>query len=87
MVLIYSMLVVAVLTITRITKSVVTGQAPVTLELEYPREKTLTNQRWYTDISQLDAIHASARNIQKVNRESAYVVPGPHWCVRLTARA
>ena len=32
-------------------------------------------------ISQLtDAIHASARNIQKKwNRESAYDVPGPYW--------
>ena len=48
-------MIVVVLTLTRIIKSVVTGQAPVTLELrnKHPREKTQTNQRWYTHISQL----------------------------------
>ena len=40
--------------ITRIIKSVVTGQAPVTLELRNtPGKKTQTNRRWYTHISQL----------------------------------
>ena len=36
-------------------KSVVTGQAPVTLSgaEEYPRGKTQTNRRWYSHISQL----------------------------------
>ena len=39
--------------ITRIIKSVVTGQAPVTLELRNtPREKK-QNQRWYAHMSQL----------------------------------
>ena len=44
-----------VLTLTRIIKSVVTGQAPVTLSgaEEYPRETSQTNPRWYTHISQL----------------------------------
>ena len=43
-----------VLTLTRIIKSVVTGQAPVTLELRNtPREKTQPTRRWYTHTSQL----------------------------------
>ena len=46
--------VVVVLTLTRIIKSVVTGQAPVTLELRNtPGKKTQTNRRWYTHMSQL----------------------------------
>ena len=41
--------VVVVLTLIRTIKSVVTGQVPVPLDLrKYPREKTQTNQRWYT---------------------------------------
>ena len=46
---------VVVLTLTRIIKSVVTGQAPVTLELRNtPGKHTHThNPRWYTHISQL----------------------------------
>ena len=42
-----------VLTLTRITKSVVTGLAPVTLELRNTPEKNTHNPRWYTHISQL----------------------------------
>ena len=44
--------VVVVLTLTRIIKSVVTGQALVTLELRNTPGKN-TNQRWYTHISAL----------------------------------
>ena len=80
--------VVGVLTLTRIiTKSVVTGQAPVTLDVgrwgipRRRRVKTQTNQRWYTHIMTADAIHASARNIKMWNRESAYDVAGPYWLV------
>ena len=41
--------VVVVLTLSRIIKSVVTGQAPVTPELRNtPGKKHKTNQRWYT---------------------------------------
>ena len=40
----YRCVVVVILTLTRITKSVVTGQAPVTLELRIPQEKTHTTQ-------------------------------------------
>ena len=42
-----------VLTLTRIIKSVVTGQAPVTLELRNTPGKNTNNPRWYTYISQL----------------------------------
>ena len=59
--------VVVVLTDTRIIKSVVTGQAPGTLELRNTPGKDTNSPRWYTRslrISQLrDAIHASTRNI------------------------
>ena len=44
--------VVVVLTLTRIIKSVVTGQAPVTLELRNTPGKNTHNPRWYTHISQ-----------------------------------
>ena len=47
------MKVVVVLTLTRIIKSVVTGQAPVTLELRNTRGKKQTIQTWYTHVSQL----------------------------------
>ena len=60
------LLFVVFLTFARIIKSVVTGQAPVTLEQlaeECPRENTQTSQRWHTHVY---AIHASARNIKKV---------------------
>ena len=41
-------LVVVVLTLTRIIKSVVTGQAPVTLEPRNTPGKNTNNSRWYT---------------------------------------
>ena len=46
-------LVVVVLTLTRMIKSVVTGQAPVTLELGNTLRKNTHNPRWYTHISRL----------------------------------
>ena len=45
--------VVLVLTLTRIIKSLVTGQAPAILELRNTLGKTQTTQRWYTLVSQL----------------------------------
>ena len=45
--------VVFVLTLIRMIKSVVTGQAPVTLELRNTPGKTTNNPRWYTHIPQL----------------------------------
>ena len=45
--------VVVVLTLTRIIKSVVTGQVPVTLEMRNTPGKSTPNPRWYTHISQL----------------------------------
>ena len=50
--------VVVVLTLTRIIKNVVTGQAPVTLELRNTPGKN-TNQRWFTHISQLTQFMSS----------------------------
>ena len=47
------LLFVVVLTLTRIIKSVVTGQAPVTLELRNTPGKNTNNPRCYTHISQL----------------------------------
>ena len=47
------LLVYVVLTLTRIMKSVVAGQAPVTLELRNTPRKSTNNPRWYTHISQL----------------------------------
>ena len=56
--------VVVVLTLTRVIKSVVAGQAPVTLELRNAPGKTQTTQGG-TRIVYItaDAIHASSRNI------------------------
>ena len=48
------LVVVVALTLTRIIKSVVTGQAPVTLELRNTPGKTHThNPRWHTHISHM----------------------------------
>ena len=45
--------VVVVLTLTRMIKSVVTGQAAVTLELRNTPGKNTNSPRWHTHISQL----------------------------------
>ena len=55
--------VVVVLTLTRIFKSVVTGQAPVTLELRNTPGKTHTQPKVVHACITADAIHASTRNI------------------------
>ena len=52
---------------------------------EYPREKKKKTQRWYTHISQLTQFMPPPETYK--NRESAYDVPGPYWCIRLTTRA
>ena len=67
----------------------VTEQAPVTLELRNtPGEKTQSKPKKVVHAYiTADAFHASTRNIYKRNRESAYDVPGPYWCIRLTTRA
>ena len=44
---------VVVLTLIRTIKSVVTGQAPVTLEMRNTQGKNTNNPRWYTHTSQL----------------------------------
>ena len=51
-------IVVVVLTLTCIIKSVVTGQAPVTLELRNTPRKNTNNPRWYTHIIKIK-IHSS----------------------------
>ena len=78
--------VVVVLTLTRTIKSVVTGQAPVTGAQECPWQKH-TNQRWYTHISHLTHFMSPPEAYKKCTRESAYDVPSPYWCIRLTTRA
>ena len=55
--------VVAVLTLTRIIKSVVTGQAPVTLELRNTPMKNTNKPKVVYACITADAIHASTRNI------------------------
>ena len=54
---------------------------------EYPWEKTQTYQRWYTPMSQLTQFMPSPEKYKMRNRESAYDVPGPYWCIRLTTGA
>ena len=55
--------VVVVVTLTRIIKSVVTGQAPVTLELRNtPGKNTIKPKVVHAHVT-ADAIHASIRNI------------------------
>ena len=59
-----SLAVVVVLTLPRIIKSVVTGQAPVTLELRNtPGKNTHTQPKVVHAYITADAIHASTRNI------------------------
>ena len=56
--------IVVVLTLTRIIKSVVTGQAPVTLELRNtPGKNTHNPTKVVHAYITADAIHASTRNI------------------------
>ena len=55
--------VVAVLTLTRIIISVVTGQAPVTLELRNTLGKNTNKPKVVHAYIIADAIHASTRNI------------------------
>ena len=57
------MVVVVVLTITHIIKSVVPGQAPVTLELRNTPGKKHTQPKVVHAYITADAIHASTRNI------------------------
>ena len=51
--LVVVVVVVVVITLTCVVKSVVTGQALVTLELRNTPGKNTNNPRWYTRISQL----------------------------------
>ena len=55
--------VVVVLTLTRIIKSVATGQAPVTRELRNTPGKNTNNPKVVHAYITADATHASARNV------------------------
>ena len=54
---------VVVVALTRIIKSVVTGQAPVTLELRNTPGKNTNQPKVVHAYITADAIHASARNM------------------------
>ena len=58
-----AIIVVVVLTLARTIKSVVTGQAPVTLELRNTPGKNTNRPKVVHAHITADAIHASARNI------------------------
>ena len=76
--------VVVVLTLTRILKSVVTGQAPVTLELRNnPEGKTTNNPRWYTRVSQLTQF-LPPPEIYKSEIRSQSTMKGSCYCVYST---
>ena len=57
-------------TLTRIVKSVVTGQAPVTLELRNTLGKSTKNPKWYTHISQLTQFTPPQKHIKEKSRVS-----------------
>ena len=82
------LVVVVVLTLTRIIKSVVTGQAPVTLELKNTPGKNTHNPRWYTHISQLTQFMPPPETYKsEIGSQSTMYVPGPGRCIRLTTHA
>ena len=79
--------VVVVLTLTRIIKSVVTGQAPVTLELRNNPGKNTNNPRWYTRIyvSQLTQFMPPPQTCKsEIGSQSTM---GQVRCIRLITRA
>ena len=80
--------VVFVLTSTRIIKSVVTGQAPVTLELRNIPRKNTHNPRWYTHISQLTQFMPPPETYKsEIGIQSTMCQVGPDRCIRLTTHA
>ena len=77
-------------TLTRIVKSVVTGQAPVTLEWENtPGKRTnQTKSGTYTHVDIIaEAIHASgSKNIKNEIGSHLTYVPCPYWYMRFSIR-
>ena len=61
-----AVVVIVVLTLARMIKSVVTGQAPVTLELRNTQGKNRSKPKVVHAYITADAIHAFTRNIYKV---------------------
>ena len=80
-------IVVVVLTLTRVMKSVVTGQASVTLELRNTPGKNTQNPRWYTHVSQLTQSMPPPETYKNEIGSVVYDVPGPGRCIRLTTHA
>ena len=83
--------VAVVLKLTRIIKSMVTGQVPVTLEWKNTQgEKKAQNKNKRAYIipgTWLTQFTPPPENCTKWNRESAYDVLGPYWYIRRTTRA
>ena len=63
-----------VVTLTRIIKSVVTGQAPVTLALRNAPGKNTNNPRWYTHISQLTQFMPPPETFKFMASVCAYLI-------------
>ena len=79
--------VVAVLTLARIIKSVVTGHAPVTLELNNTLGKNTNNPGWYTHISHLTRFMPPPETyISEIGGQST-MCQVCTWCIRLITRA
>ena len=82
-----SHVVAVVLTLPRIVKSVVTGQAPVTMELRNTPGKNTNNPRWYTHIQELTHFMLPLQTYGSQIGSQPTFVPGPYWCTRLTTCA
>ena len=78
---------VVVLTLTRIIKSVVTGQAPVTLVLRNTLGKNTNNPRWYTHISQLMQFMPPPETYKSEIGSQSTMCQVYTWCIRLITRA
>ena len=79
--------VVVVLTLTHIIESVVTGQAPVTLELRNTLGKNTNNPRWYTHISQLTQFMPPPETYKIEIGSQSTTCQVNTWCIRLNTRA
>ena len=83
-----TVVVVVVLTLTRIIKSVVTGQSPATLEVRNTPGENTHNPRWYTHISQLAQFMPPPETYKtEIGSQSTMCQVHTDWCIRLTTRA
>ena len=67
----------------RIIKSVVTGQAPVTLELRNTPGKNTNNTRWYTHISQLTQFMPPPETYKSEIGSQSTMCHVYTWCIRI----